>query len=125
MVQGGGAGMLVSSKDSAGFQRGENIILAGLVLQIALFGLFVVVAGMWHRRLLARPTSSSAEVKWQGMMGRLYAASGCIMLRNVFRVVEYGMGQVRSLFFSFSLFENISWSCLQMEKGDWLTLRLH
>ncbi|KAJ4288584.1 hypothetical protein N0V90_011821 [Kalmusia sp. IMI 367209] len=41
-VQSGGAGMLTQAKDQDGIKRGENIILAGLVLQILIFGFFVV-----------------------------------------------------------------------------------
>ena len=98
MVQGAGAGLLVSASTASGFKRGENVILGGLVLQILLFGFFVVVAAVWHVRLRNQPTAEAATIKWEGLMAKLYAASGCIMLRNVFRVVEYGMGSVRFLF---------------------------
>ncbi|CAN9176144.1 unnamed protein product [Alternaria alternata] len=48
LIQAGGAGMLVSANDKDGFKRGENIILGGLILQILIFGFFVVVASIWH-----------------------------------------------------------------------------
>lgn len=97
VVQGGGAGILVASNDAAGFKRGENIILGGLILQLVIFGVFVIVAWVWHRRLSARPTAASADVSWKKLIIILYAASICIAVRNIFRAVEYAMGQVRLL----------------------------
>lgn len=95
-IQSGGAGMLVQAKDKDGVQRGENIILGGLILQILIFGFFVVVAGIWHRRLEVYQTSVSAagEIPWQRYIRLLYAASACITIRNTCRVVEYAMGRV-------------------------------
>ncbi|KAF1844312.1 RTA1 like protein [Cucurbitaria berberidis CBS 394.84] len=86
-IQGGGAGMLIQAKDDAGFKMGENIILGGLILQILIFGFFVVVSGVWHRRLAARPTSASAEVPW----GKYIC--GFITIRNLCRVIEYALGR--------------------------------
>jgi hypothetical protein len=94
LIQAGGAGMLVSAKGTDGFKRGENIILGGLILQILIFGFFVVVASIWHRRLDGRPTAASAELPWKTYIWFLYAASVCITIRNVCRVIEYAMGRV-------------------------------
>lgn len=93
MIQGGGAGLLVSSSDADGFKRGENIILGGLILQIMIFAFFVLVAGIWHRRLSARPTGAAAELPWKKYIIFLYGASVCITVRNVCRVIEYAMGK--------------------------------
>ncbi|KAJ4373265.1 hypothetical protein N0V83_003559 [Neocucurbitaria cava] len=92
-VQGGGAGMLIKAKDDAGFKMGENIILGGLILQILIFGFFVAVAAVWHRRLLARPTAAAAELPWARYIWFLYASSGCITVRNLCRVIEYALGK--------------------------------
>lgn len=96
-VQAGGAGMLVSANDKAGFDRGENIILGGLILQILVFGFFVVVASIWHRRLSSSPTAASSELPWTKYIWFLYAASVCITIRNLCRVIEYAMGKVCGL----------------------------
>jgi len=98
MIQGGGAGMLVSASDAAGFKRGENIILGGLILQILIFGFFVVVAGIWHVRLQKGPTAASADIPWTKLIWFLYAASVCITIRNLCRVIEYAMGKVCFVF---------------------------
>jgi hypothetical protein len=94
MIQAGGAGMLVSADDQDGFKRGENIILGGLILQILIFGFFVVVAGIWHTRLSKGPTAASADIPWTKLIWFLYAASVCITIRNLCRVIEYAMGKV-------------------------------
>ncbi|KAH7066744.1 RTA1 like protein-domain-containing protein [Paraphoma chrysanthemicola] len=94
-IQGGGAGLLVQAKDADGFKRGENIILGGLILQILIFGFFVVVAGIWHRRLSAVPTAAAAEISWKKYILFLYASSVFITVRNLCRVIEYAMGKVR------------------------------
>jgi hypothetical protein len=93
-IQAGGAGMLVSANDAAGFKRGENIILGGLILQILIFLFFVLVASIWHRRLNAQPTVAAAELPWKKYISLLYAASVFITVRNLCRVIEYAMGKV-------------------------------
>jgi hypothetical protein len=93
-IQAGGAGMLVSANDAAGFKRGENIILGGLILQILIFLFFVVVASMWHHRLVAQPIAAAAELPWKKYISLLYAASVFITVRNLCRVIEYAMGKV-------------------------------
>lgn len=94
LVQGGGASMMVIAKDAGGLKSGENIILGGLILQILVFAFFVVVAGFWHRRLSALPSVVSAELAWGRYIVYLYTASVLITFRNLFRVIEYAMGQV-------------------------------
>lgn len=98
-VQSGGAGMLVQADDQDAVKRGENVILGGLILQILVFGFFVVVTGVWHRRLGDRPTVAANEVPWKKYIWLLYAASACITIRNTCRVVEYALGRVSPLFY--------------------------
>jgi hypothetical protein len=93
-VQSGGAGMLVKADSEDGVQRGENIILGGLILQILIFMFFVVTAGTWHKRLEQAPTAASREVNWKKYIYVLYAASALITMRNTCRVVEYALGRV-------------------------------
>ena len=93
-VQSGGAAMLVKAKDTDSVQRGENIILAGLILQILMFAFFVVVAAKWHSRLAKTPTAKSTEIRWMKYIWLLYAASALITVRNFCRAVEYALGRV-------------------------------
>ncbi|KAL8735346.1 MAG: hypothetical protein Q9166_000891 [cf. Caloplaca sp. 2 TL-2023] len=93
-IQGGGGGIM-ASHDPDKVKMGENIILGGLFLQIILFALFIVVSIVFHVRLRKQPTqeSYSAHLKWQKMLMVLYAVSAVIMVRNIFRVVEYISGR--------------------------------
>ncbi|KAH7070231.1 RTA1 like protein [Paraphoma chrysanthemicola] len=92
-----------------GFQASKNfnkktaeyIILGGLFVQILGFGLFATTALIWHVRMRAsRNISSGADTKgkWQKIMVMLYSVSVLIMVRSVFRVVEYVMGTDGYLF---------------------------
>lgn len=74
----------------------ERIVLGGLLLQILIFGIFAIVAMIWHRRMKRRPTDASlADTKgrWESIMYMLYGVSVLIMMRSVFRVIEYAMGR--------------------------------
>jgi hypothetical protein len=93
-IQSGGGGMLVQAKDADGLKMGENIILGGLILQILIFGIFVVLASIWHRRLAAQPTAAASQVPWKKYIWFLYATSLCMTVRNLCRVIEYAMGRV-------------------------------
>ncbi|KAF1838893.1 RTA1-domain-containing protein [Decorospora gaudefroyi] len=105
MLQGAGAGIQAKGNLKS-MELGEKIIIGGLVAQLMFFGFFVAVAGMFHYRLVndrplkkrLGPTSSRdaglsrpalSDLPWKRHLFNLYFASGLIMLRSVFRVVEY------------------------------------
>jgi hypothetical protein len=96
--------MLVQAKSKSDVQRGENIILGGLILQIIIFGFFVVVASIWHKRLSKYGTAASAQISWKKYITFLYGASALVMIRNTCRVIEYAMGKVRFLLSPFPPF---------------------
>ena len=87
--------MLAKAKDNSGVKLGQNVITAGLVIQVLFFGLFIIVAGIFNYRLRAVPffRSKQISVPWQSYLFVLYGASFLIMVRSVFRIVEYVMGQ--------------------------------
>ena len=73
---------------------GENVIIGGLVVQILFFTCFVVVASIWHWRILCVPTGKSMETEglWKRSIYSLYAGSVLIWVRCVFRLIEYAQG---------------------------------
>jgi hypothetical protein len=89
---------------------GEKLIIAGLFTQLFFFAVFIVVAGMFHyhlindkpvhkqvghRKLPSTQTTSYvnlSELPWKRHLYNLYATSGLIMVRSVFRIVEYLQG---------------------------------
>ncbi|KAH8707655.1 RTA1 like protein-domain-containing protein [Phaeosphaeriaceae sp. PMI808] len=126
IVQGGGGGMQAAGTLEL-LHAGEKVIIVGLFIQLAFFGVFIVVAGLFHWRLVkANPkpsskgfrtsyTQSSADpaprrltasssaplspnefnihdLPWKRHIYALYVASALIMVRSLFRVVEYVQG---------------------------------
>ncbi|KAJ5784309.1 uncharacterized protein N7503_009521 [Penicillium pulvis] len=91
LIQGSGAGMTVESTMSS---MGQYIVLAGLVMQILTFVLFVVTAIVFANRMRLNPTSAvkQGEVPWKKHLYSLYAISAMILLRSIFRVIEYACG---------------------------------
>ncbi|OTA89345.1 hypothetical protein M434DRAFT_373847 [Hypoxylon sp. CO27-5] len=93
-AQGGGGGMLTQAKSKDDVQRGENIIVGGLGIQILFFGFFMVVTFIFHRRISRRPTRNALALTtpWAKLLIVLYISSTLIMVRSVYRVAEYILG---------------------------------
>jgi hypothetical protein len=91
LVQGSAAGLMATSENA---QMGQNIVIAGLFIQILVFGFFVVTTIIFHRRMRECPTRESEDpnVPWESRIIMLYVVSGLIMVRSVFRVIEFIMG---------------------------------
>lgn len=89
-----GGAILASADDPDARSRGQNIIIAGLFAQLVVFGIFIAVTIVFHRRIVRAPTerSQTANVPWLRYIYILYIASGLIMVRSVFRVIEYVQG---------------------------------
>ncbi|PMD43750.1 RTA1 like protein [Hyaloscypha variabilis F] len=89
------AGSMAGSSQSA-VHTGQTIILCGLVAQILSFLLFVHTAVIFHLRVRSRPTRkllSEPAIPWQKHMFALYGGSVLILIRCVFRLVEYAGGR--------------------------------
>jgi hypothetical protein len=81
---------------------GEKIVIAGLFAQLGFFAGFVLVAGVFHYRLVkdkplqkrAKHASGPAldELPWKRHLYNLYVTSGLIVVRSIFRIVEYVQG---------------------------------
>ncbi|CZR56903.1 related to RTM1 protein [Phialocephala subalpina] len=95
LAQSAGGGMLAQAKSADDQKRGTNTITGGLGIQVVFFGIFIVVAGIFHMRITKNPTvkSMSIPVPWQRYLLILYVASTFIMIRSIFRIAEYVQGQ--------------------------------
>lgn len=94
-----GAGNMAGRNASA-INRGKLIILCGLVLQIIFLLLFVITAAVFHVRLRNQPTHkllSEPNTPWEKHMCALYGGSLLILIRCVFRLIEYVQGGGGSL----------------------------
>lgn len=72
----------------------KTIIIIGLVAQIVSFGVFLVTAINFNWRLKKNPTgpSMSAKVPWRKHLYTIYVTSSLIMVRCIFRLVDYLTG---------------------------------
>jgi RTA1 like protein len=73
---------------------GKWFIVVALFIQLISFGLFGLTALIFHTRIRKSPTEKLPNVdrSWISTMFMLYGLSGLIILRSIFRVVEYVMG---------------------------------
>ncbi|KAF3931068.1 hypothetical protein ABW20_dc0105688 [Dactylellina cionopaga] len=90
LAQGSGGGMM-AQKTANSVKLGQNIITAGLFIQIFFFGGFIIIATIFHRRLSASPSHTHELIKGRKYMLTMYSANGLILIRSIFRVAEYIM----------------------------------
>ncbi|EXJ56537.1 hypothetical protein A1O7_06881 [Cladophialophora yegresii CBS 114405] len=96
LMQSSGGGIMASGGEGS-MERGENIIIGGLVLQIIFFTFFIVVASVFHYRMSRRPSPRvlsdfTIARAWKKHLYVLYGGSWLILVRSVFRLVEYAQG---------------------------------
>lgn len=92
-LQAGGGGMqAVGTLDL--FKLGEKVIITGLFVQMCIFGFFVATSILFHHRLSyeAIQTTSRERIPWKRHLVVLYATSAIILVRSLFRVIEYIQG---------------------------------
>ncbi|KAK4569805.1 hypothetical protein LTR86_002774 [Recurvomyces mirabilis] len=98
-VQSTGGGLLGSSTDST-VKIGQYMVVAGLILQILMFAAFVgccLVFQMRYQAHLSTAADATARshdsILWYACLYMLYGTSAAILLRNLYRVVEFVMGK--------------------------------
>ncbi|KAJ5897519.1 RTA1-domain-containing protein [Penicillium tannophilum] len=91
VVQGGAAGLMVTGSNAG---IGQDIEMVGLLIQVIMFAFFVVTALVFQIRTQrdSRFESGGGLISWKRHLYLLYAVSLLIMVRSIFRVVEYGLG---------------------------------
>lgn len=92
-LQAGGGG-IQSGGSLDLYNLGEKIIVGGLFVQIVVFGFFVCTSILFHYRLRQSPTTESlrGDIPWRRYLYVLYVSSLLILVRSIFRVVEYLQG---------------------------------
>lgn len=86
----------MASGSESSRQTGQWVIVGGLGVQVLFFSMFIVTATEFHSRMLRRPTEKVLGlqyVPWREHMLVLYLGSIFILVRSLFRVVEYVNGQ--------------------------------
>ncbi|KAH6984733.1 RTA1 like protein-domain-containing protein [Ilyonectria sp. MPI-CAGE-AT-0026] len=76
------------------YNIGEKLIIAGLWVQICVFGFFVVTSLLFNYRVVKAPTeiATRGDIPWKRHLVVLYATSAIILVRSIFRVIEYLQG---------------------------------
>ncbi|KAI3548722.1 hypothetical protein CSPX01_02745 [Colletotrichum filicis] len=90
-----GGAILSGASDKDGLDRGQNIILVGLGIQILFFAAFIVTISVFHYRIINHPTTTSMNGRrpWRQFIMVLYATSFLILVRSIFRVAEFAEGR--------------------------------
>lgn len=94
LIQGGSSGLMVIQRPGLA-KWGERLAILGLMIQVIMFGLFFVITVVFHQKLRRAPTPESYDVTvpWEQILIMLYAVSVLIMIRSIFRVIEFAQGQ--------------------------------
>ncbi|KAJ5774760.1 hypothetical protein N7457_009656 [Penicillium paradoxum] len=102
LTQCSGGGLMSAGSDM--HDLGSYVTIAGLVIQLVFFGFFVIVTTIFHFRIERHPTPRSQtdrdntrgdgwkQRNWLTIMIGLYVVSFLILVRSVFRLVEYEQG---------------------------------
>ncbi|KAF9049642.1 RTA1-domain-containing protein [Hymenopellis radicata] len=88
LIQSGGGGLMAQSGSE---DLGKTIILIGLAAQIIWFGGFVVVSAVFHFRM-RRYQVPARQAHWAHLMYVMYVASALILIRSIFRMIEFSGG---------------------------------
>ena len=92
-LQAGGGGVQAAGTLEL-YEAGEKIIIAGLWVQICFFSFFVATSVLFNYRMTKLPLEDSRRkgIAWQRHLNVLYLTSAIILIRSIFRVVEYLQG---------------------------------
>ncbi|KAK3934435.1 RTA1 like protein [Diplogelasinospora grovesii] len=96
VVQGSAVGLMVTGGNNA--VAGQWIVVTGLLIQMIMFALFGLTALLFHVRMRRDPMGlrsqrqTTAAVNWERSLHMLYGVSVLVMVRSVFRVIEFILG---------------------------------
>ncbi len=74
---------------------GQKIMLIGLFVQLAFFGFFLVISIVFWKRTRSSParyTLRYGKHSWYSLLMLLLTAAAVIILRCVYRIIEFGQG---------------------------------
>lgn len=101
VLQAAGGGVMSGSGSADLLVIGQWIIVAGLCVQLIFFGAFIITSICFHFRIARSPTQEAKEAintsslftrDWQGLLFALYTASVLILIRSVYRIIEFAQG---------------------------------
>ena len=97
-----GGGIMASGTISS-MNTGEYVTIAGLCVQLLFFSFFVITSAIFHIRIRQQPTPkvtqldqegsrSTTHRTWESVLWGLYIACALILVRSIFRLIEYAQG---------------------------------
>ncbi|KAI9167697.1 Protein RTA1 [Paramyrothecium foliicola] len=92
LLQAGGGGVMAVPSMA---DMGQKVSIIGLVIQLIFLALFLAVALIFWKRMRSSParnTNSSGSRTWQALFALLLFVSVIIVLRCVFRLIEFAQG---------------------------------
>lgn len=95
-------GGIMSHGSIENMKIGQYVIIGGLCVQLLFFGAFLLASLLFHYRISESPTSESEDAKksqgkiiprdWRGLLLSSYYTSVLILIRSVYRLVEFAQG---------------------------------
>ncbi|KAJ1567069.1 hypothetical protein HK405_007298 [Cladochytrium tenue] len=102
IVQAAGSGLLVGGTTTEMVNMGNWILIGGLLVQILSFSCFLALCVVFYRRAsraepgrtqaVAAVPTSQVNPRWRALFLALMVGSACVMIRSVFRVIEFAKG---------------------------------
>ncbi|KAF4629230.1 hypothetical protein G7Y89_g8919 [Cudoniella acicularis] len=72
---------------------GTNVLIAGLAIQLATFAFFVAIVGRFHfLTKLPGGVRDGAGEGWTRVLTAVYISSSLIIIRSIYRLIEFGLG---------------------------------
>ncbi|CAI7568839.1 unnamed protein product [Penicillium pancosmium] len=84
-----------SSLSVLGYETWAKVaVVGGLAIQLVSFSIFWLTAIIFEKRIRRSPTPECLipGIPWQKALYMLYAVSALIMIRSIFRIIEYVLG---------------------------------
>ncbi|KAF7893784.1 hypothetical protein EAF00_007298 [Botryotinia globosa] len=98
LMQSGGGGMMAIASVSS---TGEKVMIGGLLVQLLFFSIFLVIAITFERRMRPHPRffdiPASGKTHWHKLLMLLFTAAVLIIVRCVYRVIEFSQGSTGTL----------------------------
>lgn len=93
----------MASGTISAMNTGEYVTITGLCVQLLFFSFFVITSALFHIRIRQQPTprvmqlaqkgsQSSTHRTWESVLWGLYIACALILIRSIFRLIEYAQG---------------------------------
>lgn len=94
-IQSAGAGFISSGTAAGDLEKadtGSKILIGGLVINLISFCFFAVVTIALHWSIVRRKPDYTGREKWIKMFYALYLSMAILIIRSVYRIIEFQMG---------------------------------